>query len=77
MIKHKNDSLILWPSKKIIIYDGNGNIEKEMIYLFSYSQEKYVEKYQNGNLKVDAFIVGKTLDSIYKEYYENGNIKTY
>lgn len=47
-----------------------------LIFTFSYSQEKYVEKYPNGNLKVEGFLVDKTLDSIYKEYYENGNIKT-
>ncbi|WP_298393185.1 hypothetical protein [Flavobacterium sp.] len=47
-----------------------------LIITFTYSQEKYVEKYSNGNLKVEGFLVGKTLDSIYKEYYENGKIKT-
>jgi len=55
----KNDSLILWPSKKIIIYDGNGNIEKEMIYLFSYSQENNRAKtdiqIETNHYKYDKF----------------------
>jgi hypothetical protein len=55
----KNDSLILWPSKKIIIYDGNGNIEKEMIYVFSYSQENNRTKrdiqIETNHYKYDKF----------------------
>lgn len=47
-----------------------------LIITFTYSQEKYFEKYPNENLKIEGFLVGKTLDGIYKEYYENGKIKT-
>lgn len=42
----------------------------------SYSQEKYIVKYENGKTKIEGFIKDNILDSIYKEYYENGNLKT-
>lgn len=49
-----------------------------LIILFtkSYSQEKYIVKYENGKTKIEGFVKENILDSIYKEYYENGNLKT-